>query len=220
MKIIGHRGAKGLAPENTIKSFEKALEHNVDMIETDVHITLDNIPVLEHDAHMKNQGGESFLIADHDFAFLKKHKPELITLEEGISFIDRRVPFYLEVKERQPVGAVITVVEAFIERGWQPSDFLFASHDYGVLKALHAAYPNIAVVVGEDWSATRATWRARKLGTKLLSMQHRWLWRGLIRFMSRRGWKIYAFTMNDTPKARRFERYGVYAIFTDYPDQF
>src|SRR6185437_3481876 len=47
--LQGHRGARGLRPENTLPSFEAALDAEVTSIETDVHLTADNVPVLYHD---------------------------------------------------------------------------------------------------------------------------------------------------------------------------
>jgi glycerophosphoryl diester phosphodiesterase len=47
--LQGHRGARGLKPENTLPSFEAALDAGVDSIETDVHLTRDGVPVLTHD---------------------------------------------------------------------------------------------------------------------------------------------------------------------------
>ena len=51
MKIlnIGHRGARGLLPENTIPAFSKAMELGVDYIELDVGVTKDTIVVIHHD---------------------------------------------------------------------------------------------------------------------------------------------------------------------------
>ena len=47
--LQGHRGARGLKPENTLPSFEVALDVGVSSIETDVHLTRDAVPVLVHD---------------------------------------------------------------------------------------------------------------------------------------------------------------------------
>lgn len=47
--LQGHRGARGLKPENTLPSFEIALDHMVSGLETDLHLTKDNVPVLCHD---------------------------------------------------------------------------------------------------------------------------------------------------------------------------
>ena len=49
VKVIAHRGACVVAPQNTMPAFEKGLELNVDGFETDVHLTADGIPVLCHD---------------------------------------------------------------------------------------------------------------------------------------------------------------------------
>src|SRR4051812_3424321 len=45
----GHRGARGLRPENTLPSFELAMDLGVTAIETDLHLTSDDVPVLSHD---------------------------------------------------------------------------------------------------------------------------------------------------------------------------
>ncbi|MBL8794368.1 MAG: hypothetical protein JNM56_10720 [Planctomycetia bacterium] len=47
--LQGHRGARGLKPENTLAAFEAALDVGVHSIETDVHLTRDGVPVLYHD---------------------------------------------------------------------------------------------------------------------------------------------------------------------------
>lgn len=48
--VVGHRGAAGLEPENTIVSFKRALELGVDNVELDVHLTKDKELVVIHDA--------------------------------------------------------------------------------------------------------------------------------------------------------------------------
>ena len=47
--VIGHRGCAGEAPENTLPSFERALALGAAILETDVHLTRDGVPVLMHD---------------------------------------------------------------------------------------------------------------------------------------------------------------------------
>jgi glycerophosphoryl diester phosphodiesterase len=51
----GHRGARGLRPENTLPSFEIAIDHGVTAIETDVHLTRDGVPVLCHDPSISDR---------------------------------------------------------------------------------------------------------------------------------------------------------------------
>src|SRR5688572_6536177 len=62
-ELQGHRGARGLKPENTLPSFEAALDAGVSSIETDVHLTADGVPVLCHDAIL-NDTVSSFLRDD------------------------------------------------------------------------------------------------------------------------------------------------------------
>ena len=50
--VVGHRGANAEAPENTLKSFRKAIEIGADMIEFDIHITKDGEIVVTHDASL------------------------------------------------------------------------------------------------------------------------------------------------------------------------
>ena len=49
IEIQGHRGARGLLPENTIPAFERAIELGVDVLELDLGVTLDGVPVVHHD---------------------------------------------------------------------------------------------------------------------------------------------------------------------------
>ena len=51
--VIGHRGAAGLAPENTISSFKRAIDIGVDAFELDVHLTDEGEPVVHHDYYLK-----------------------------------------------------------------------------------------------------------------------------------------------------------------------
>src|SRR5919108_6406677 len=61
--LQGHRGARGLKPENTLPSFEAALDAGVSSIETDVHLTRDGVPVLVHDALLAGAGPSAAAVA-------------------------------------------------------------------------------------------------------------------------------------------------------------
>ena len=52
-KLIGHRGARDLAPENTLQSIKKAIELNIKWVEIDVKISKDHIPFLLHDSSLE-----------------------------------------------------------------------------------------------------------------------------------------------------------------------
>lgn len=220
MKIIGHRGAKGLAPENTVASFMKAIEHAVDEIEFDVRVTRDGVAIIQHDAKLHDPAGNGLSVIDTDFDELLAHKPDLTTFEAGLRRINRAVPVLIEVKPGVPTPPVIKIIKQLLAEGWTTEDMLLGSFSQPILRELQIALPQIPKVVIESWSGVRATLRARELKTDRLSMNHHWIWSGFVRAMSRGGYKLVAYTLDDPVKAKRWARHGLYGTITDYPDRF
>jgi glycerophosphoryl diester phosphodiesterase len=68
--LQGHRGARGLRPENTLPSFEAALDCGVTSIETDLHLSRDGVPVLCHDPQLQN----GVLVASLQLTNLRKYR--------------------------------------------------------------------------------------------------------------------------------------------------
>ncbi|MGC1176686.1 MAG: glycerophosphodiester phosphodiesterase [Candidatus Saccharimonadales bacterium] len=238
MKIIGHRGAKGLAPENTIASFKKALEHHVDEIELDVRLTADSKVVVIHNPELVDANGSTLKVSEHTLAELQAHKPDLPTLAEAISAINRQVPIIIEVKPGVSSKPVAKIVKAFLEKGWQARDFCFGSRDQSILLELHAQLPDIETMVIEFWSGIRATKRARQLGTRRIGMLEYGLWPGFIAAMKHSGYELYgappgtaqkkrlfsklgmAGHVDNPAKARKWAKYGLAGVITDYPDRY
>ncbi len=220
MKIVGHRGARGLAPENTIASLQKALEHHVDELEFDVRVTKDEVVILHHDRNLADASGSKLRVSSHTYRELKAHKPDLATLEEVLKVIGHPVPLYIEVKPHEPIKPIVKILKSSLANGWEAQHFLLASSSQKTLLELQAALPEIPKVVIEFWSGVRATRRARQLGTKRLSMDQHWLWWGFIRGFKNSDWQLYAYTLNNPKKARRWARYGLAGVITDYPDRF
>jgi len=71
--IIGHRGAKGIAPENGLSGFKKAVELGIDGVELDVHLTKDEKLVVVHDMDLKRLTGSEIPIKQLTFKELKKY---------------------------------------------------------------------------------------------------------------------------------------------------
>lgn len=220
MKIVGHRGARGLAPENTIASIQKAIQHAAAEIEVDLRVTKDGVVVLHHDPSLHDPAGGTLLIRDTTYAKLKQHKPDLPTFAELLSAVGQRVPLYLEVKPAVPVAPIVKIVRTQLKDGWPKKNLILASKSQKTLHALHEALPSLTTIVIEPWSGVRATYRARQLGTKNISMNHWFLWSGYIRAVKRSGYYLYAYTLNDPVRARRLQRYGLDAVVTDFPDRF
>lgn len=70
--VVGHRGAMGHAPENTMVSFDEALNLGADMLEFDVRLTKDGVPVIVHDSNLDRTSNRSLNVADLTVADLSK----------------------------------------------------------------------------------------------------------------------------------------------------
>lgn len=220
MKIIGHRGARGLAPENTIASLQKALEHHVDELEFDLRVTKDGVPILHHDPDLVDPNGQKRAIDSHTYEELRNHKKDLASFEEVLQAIGHPVPLYIEIKPEVAVQPIVKILKQHLANGWKPAYFLLGSKSQKTLLELHDALPDIQKIVIEPWSGVRAHYRARQLDAKLISMNQRWLWWGFIRGFKNSDRQLYAYTLNNPSKARRWARYGLAGVVTDYPDRF
>lgn len=220
LKIIGHRGAKGLAPENTIAGLKKGLEHGSDELEFDVRVTKDNVVILCHNAHLTDVAGNELKLKDYTYQELKQHKSDLATLDEVFTSIGHTLPLLIEVKPKEPVAPIIAVIRQRLADGWKPEYLLLGSFDQKVLRALHRELPEVEKVVIEHWSGVWAHLRARQVGAKRLNMRSWWIWSGFLVGMSRRGYKIAVYTLDDPVKAHKWLKYGLYGVITDFPDRF
>ncbi|MBC7581411.1 glycerophosphodiester phosphodiesterase [Aeromicrobium sp.] len=224
--IVGHRGAKGLAPENTLESFEIAIKHGVDQIETDVRLTSDGQVVIVHDKKFTDAQRKQLRVIDATYPQLRAHNSSLLTLDEAITHVNRRVRLMIEVKQRVQTEPVILIVNSFLSEGWRAEDFIFASFDYKVLQEVQTALPQIELVVLERWSSIRAVSRARRLQTKYISMDQSFLWSGVVRSLCKR-YKLFTYPSQHIPhrptdptRPLKWTKYGIHGIITDYPDRF
>ena len=107
--VTGHRGAAGLAPENTLASIQLALELGVDRVEIDVQQTKDNVIIVLHDRSLrrtttgfgfvKTKTYQDILKLSAGFKFNKYYVKEKVpTLEEVIQLIDGRAELLIETK--------------------------------------------------------------------------------------------------------------------------
>lgn len=218
MRIIGHRGARGLAAENTLESVNAALAVGVDGIEIDVRVTSDDIVVLSHEPRVTDDQGGTWRISQHTYDFLKSRASYLATLRDALILIPSTCLVRIEIKPDEPVEPLVTLLQPVVADTDAPKVSV-VSFDYKLLKILHHIFPELPLILNEKWSSVRARFRAEKLGTKHIQMNQRWLWRWFLKAMQRGGYQITPYTVNSPQQARRWEPY-VEAIITDYPDRF
>lgn len=124
-KVISHRGANKLAPQNTIPAFEKSLEIGVDGFETDVHMSSDGVPVVCHnytiDETSNGQGKISEMtleqLRSYDFGsyFDEKYKgTPLPTLEEFLTLCETADIEIMNIELKTPLDGEKGIVEKTI----------------------------------------------------------------------------------------------------------
>jgi glycerophosphoryl diester phosphodiesterase len=220
MKIIGHRGARRLAPENTVEAILRAVEVGVDEVEIDVRVTKDGIPILIHDSKIAGSGLWPMFVHQHTFSELRQFLPQLATLDEAIVAVNRRIPLIIEVKTVRAVVVTASTLKLFLSKGWQADDFLLASFRYRVIRRLHTALPEVEKIINEHFSGIYGSFRARLVGARRIAFNRRCLWGYFIASMTRHGYHVGAFTINNPQQAERWALHGLFSVVTDYPDRF
>jgi glycerophosphoryl diester phosphodiesterase len=116
---FGHRGARAHAPENTLAGFELALKLGANGLESDVWVTADGIPVLDHDGVVKRSLGRNRTIGEMQRLSLPSHIPSLTELIERCG---SNYHLSLDLKDAGSGQTVIDVVAeaapAMLERMW------------------------------------------------------------------------------------------------------
>jgi len=193
MEIIGHRGAKGLAPENSLESIKMAIKHKVDMIEIDARMQAGTV-VLVHDTALKSEA--------------------YCTMRHALNEIDGKVPINIEVKEKRVIGPLSKLLENY------KGKVLFSSFKFEILKEIEEKIPGADLAVIEKWSGLRALTYATLLETNRIHINQKWLWGGFVKSLKSQGYSVYAYTVNDPEQAKDLKRWGIKGIFTDFPNRF
>ncbi|MHA1985700.1 MAG: glycerophosphodiester phosphodiesterase [Promethearchaeota archaeon] len=112
--IFGHRGASNIAPENTLKAFNKAIELKADYIEFDVHQSKDGEIVIMHDGNTLRTTGHFGLIKNMTLSELKEldcgEGETILTLQELIKIAKGRIGFNCEIKDRGFAEKIIKIL--------------------------------------------------------------------------------------------------------------
>lgn len=223
MEIIGHRGAPGYEPENTLSSFERALELGVDMIEVDVHALDSGELVVIHDDKVDRTTNGSGYVLDHSFAALRQldagNGQKIPTLGEVVRLVDREVPVNIEIKNPGTALAVGRFIDRYIDKGWSSDDFVVSSFNHIELARFGQFMPDVrrgALTYGIPLG--RAAF-ASQLHAYSVNQSLEFVDRAFVKDAQARSLQVHVYTVNDPDDIERMQRLGVDAIFTDYPDR-
>lgn len=243
---IGHRGAAGEAPENTLPSFARALELGAPILESDIHATRDGELVLLHDDEVDRVTDGAGRVADRTFAELQRlDAGHHFSLDGGRSFPHRgrglRIPsvaeafrafpgarFNFEVKEAPP-GAVERLVALISESGREPITLLTSGRD-GIMQAIRrelertGAAPATGASPSDVLGFVRGAQEGGNPPPGVMALQipesfagSPLVTRELVDYAHAHDVQVHVWTVNDPEDMHRLFDLGVDGIVSDFP---
>ncbi len=242
-EIIAHKGSSGVAPENTLIAFEKALELGVDMIELDVRHTRDEEIIVFHDQTLERTTNGTGDVHDYTLEELKQldagswfdsqySDQKIPTLKEALDLIDGRCKVLIEIKHMDHphyhdfAEKLIDVIKQ--ERNgfeW----CILQSYEDIYLEEAHNYDERVQtkkLLIGEDSAPLLAFYvesrvhlgRSKKeLQLDALNPHFETLSPRRIFRMHARGYKVYTYPVNTREDMIKCLNMGVDGIITDYP---
>lgn len=232
-QIIAHRGASAYAPENTMVAFDKALALGCRFIEFDVALSVDGEAFVFHDSNLKrttNGKGEIGLVTseylqslDAGSWFSRRFREEKIPLLrdvlEWLVFSD--VQANIEIKPYPGATEETTMaVLRHINRYWPQGKPLplVSSFDQDALHLCHSIAPEMPLGLlldtwHEDWLQM-----ASDLHCVSIHLNKSILNETRVRALKEQGYIVCAYTVNRKRQALKLFKWGVDAIFSNYPD--
>ena len=217
--VVGHRGARRAAPENTPAAFAAAADRGATWVELDVRLSADGVPVVIHDPETPDGAA----VIDLDVStLLRAGVPDLEAVLRGLP---------------PGLGADVEIKHRRSERGWDPDasiasacapvvaacvgsrPLMVTSFDASVLDGLRRRAPHVPIglLTGVLTPVTSGLERALDLGCEVLAPH--FSARGLsaegIAEVKGHGLEVMVWTVNGTWHARRLGAAGVDAICTD-----
>lgn len=226
--VLGHRGARHAAPENTFRAFELALAEGADGIELDVRLTRDAVPVVIHDAGLTrlSSDGRTGLVDELS-------ADELVQVDVGLG---ERVPLLADVlvwaRERNcfvnvEIKADVrdrkrllsSVLELLARERDAEERLLISSFHPWFVKMLSGRLAPLPVcwLVHEGQQLLRFAPGWRALGARGVNPEHTLLSYAAVRRLKRAGALVNTWTVNDPVLAAAYARFGVDSIISDCP---
>jgi glycerophosphoryl diester phosphodiesterase len=218
---IGHRGACGHEPENTLRSVRRALKLGAHGIEIDVYF-VDGELVVIHDAKLERTTNGRGYVVRKSFAELRAvdagHGERIPTLREVFETVNRAAFINIELKGKRTARPVETLIREFVERhGWRYEDFLVSSFNRGELRGVTNREIPIGLLL------TRPTrlygLSARRVRATVVSPAARYVSARFVEDAHRRGLRVFPYTVNAPAEIARLQKMGVDGVFTDFPER-
>lgn len=221
---IGHRGANGYEPENTLISFEKAIQMGADGIELDVHLSLDGHLIVIHDETIDRTTNGKGIVNQLTLRELKSFRindeHEMPTLEEVLDLINQRCFVNIELKNQEAVQKVVQLIEQYVlDKNWNHAHFLVSSFDWNALQQVRFLNENILIGVLTETDLDLAISFARFMKAEALHPDFQLLTNEYTTKIQEKGIQVFPWTVNEREDIQRMKSFKVNGIITDFLDR-
>lgn len=217
--VIGfaHRGARAYVRENTLDAFALALRLGATGLESDVWLTADGIPVLDHDGIVKGRL-RSRPIKEVDHSALPGHIP---SLGELLDQTPRDVPLSIDIKDEAAFGPV---VDLYLNRRETGAGLYSCHPDLDVLVKFRGKSPGVRLVHSTRLARMkqgpeRHAAALREAGIDVVNMPYPDWSGGLVALFGRFGLQCFAWDCQHERQIAEVVRMGVDAVYSDWPDR-
>jgi glycerophosphoryl diester phosphodiesterase len=216
MLIYAHRGSAAVAPENTLRAFQKAIDDGADGIEFDVHATADGIPVIIHDRELErttNGHGHVDAVAYDALRKLDAGDGEHVpTLREVTALAGDRLRLYVELKQRGAEQAVLHILQSQAQTDW-----IIGSFDHHVLRQVRKLSPEAELWVISQSASAEVIDVAGEISATTVSLWSEATSPAAAERLFAADLDLVVWTVNDVTVAKQARLLGASAICTDDP---
>src|SRR5712691_7053448 len=218
-RTVGHRGASALAPENSLRAIQLAIEHGLDLVEVDVHLSRDGEVMVIHDAELRTFVGRADRVADLTAAELGRvdlgagqSVPRLVDV---LALARRRIGVYVELKG---AGTGAALGELVRSGGAVGIELIGGSFEPALVEELRERAPEVArsVLFGQACAAAMID-ACASVGARYAHPCVRPLDADLVDALHRAGLLVMAPHTNDAAEARAFAGLGIDVLASDDP---
>ena len=220
MLIIGHRGAAGIAPENSFKAFRAGVAAGSDMLEFDVRLTRDKVPVVIHDPSTLRTHKTHHLIANMtaDELAASTLSPKIPTLDAVLKEFFGKILLNIELKSRGSASVVISTIERHVTQEEDWDNVIISSFHVRELLATRKAAARANLALLHMYNPFIFVALQRKLHLTAVGFHRLHLNQFATEIARRTGLFTYVYTVNRIGTALMMEQKGIDGIVTDHPE--
>jgi len=234
--IIAHRGFSGIAPENTLTAFKKAIEIGADMIELDVLLSKDGELIVIHDKTVNRTTNGKGKVSDFNLSELKKldagswfkkhfSGEKIPTLEEVFDLARDKIQINIEIKKdgfnpHKKNGGVEEKVVKLIEKYNMTSQVIVSSFNPLIVQRIKEFNPEIPTALLYQYRINKGLIKVfNNLHINAVNPGKRFFTKKTSIEVHQSDLKINIYTINQKREMKKFIKMGVDGIITNYPDR-